>query len=165
MTIELLKSKIHRVKVTEANLNYIGSITIDSELVEAAGLYPNEKVQVVNITNGERIETYVIPGERKSRKIVLSFKSENGEPPDFVSVCDSVIGVNISHAVDTSVMMAYIGNRYFHDPKVFAANAAMRGPCHACDKVIMDERQQHSNKRDDFAQEHHAFPSYAVHQH
>lgn len=86
MTIELLKSKIHRVKVTEANLNYIGSITIDSELVEAAGLYPNEKVQVVNITNGERIETYVIPGERKSRKIGI-----NGAAAHKFSVGDLVI--------------------------------------------------------------------------
>ena len=61
-----MKSKIHRVTVTQANLNYIGSITIDSELAEAAGLVENEKVHVVNITNGERLETYVIKGERGS---------------------------------------------------------------------------------------------------
>ena len=60
MFIEVVKSKIHRVTITEANLNYIGSITIDEDLIEAAGLYENEKVQIVNINNGERLETYVI---------------------------------------------------------------------------------------------------------
>lgn len=72
MLLEILKSKIHRVKVTESNLNYVGSITIDQELIEAAGLYPNEKVSVVNISNGERIDTYVIKGERGSGKIALN---------------------------------------------------------------------------------------------
>jgi L-aspartate-alpha-decarboxylase len=72
MLIEVLKSKIHRVKVTEANLNYIGSITIDEALVEAAGLLENEKVSIVNINNGERIDTYVIKGERNSGKICLN---------------------------------------------------------------------------------------------
>jgi aspartate 1-decarboxylase len=69
MLLEILKSKIHRAKVTEANLHYVGSITIDEELMDAAGLIPNEKVAVVNINNGERIETYVIKGERGSGKI------------------------------------------------------------------------------------------------
>lgn len=72
MFLEILKSKIHRVKVTEANLNYIGSITIDIALMEAANIYEGEKVSVVNITNGERIETYAIPGERGSGKIGLN---------------------------------------------------------------------------------------------
>ena len=72
MYIEVLKSKIHRVTVTQANLNYIESITIDSELAEAAGLVENEKVHVVNITNGERLETYVIKGERGSGAICLN---------------------------------------------------------------------------------------------
>jgi len=67
-----MKSKIHRARVTEANLNYIGSITIDADLADAAGLYPNEKVSVVNINNGERIETYVIMGERGSGKIGIN---------------------------------------------------------------------------------------------
>jgi len=66
MLIEVLKSKIHRVTVTEANLNYIGSITIDEALIEAANLVEGEKVQVLNVTNGERLETYVIRGERNS---------------------------------------------------------------------------------------------------
>ena len=66
MIIEVLKSKIHRVSVTDANLNYIGSITIDEDLMDAANIIENEKVYVVNNNNGERFETYVIKGERKS---------------------------------------------------------------------------------------------------
>lgn len=66
MQIELLKSKIHRAVITEANLNYVGSITIDEDLIEAANLIENEKVQVVNVNNGERLETYVIKGKRGS---------------------------------------------------------------------------------------------------
>src|SRR3954465_15885059 len=66
MNIELLKSKIHRAVITEANLNYIGSITIDEDLMEAANIIENEKVQVVNVNNGERLETYVIKGKRGS---------------------------------------------------------------------------------------------------
>ena len=66
MQIEVLKSKIHRAVITEANLNYVGSITIDEDLIEAANIIENEKVQVVNINNGERLETYVIRGKRGS---------------------------------------------------------------------------------------------------
>jgi aspartate 1-decarboxylase len=72
MFLEIMKSKIHRARVTEANLHYIGSVTIDQDLMEAAGLYPNEKVAIVNINNGERIETYVITGERGSGKIGIN---------------------------------------------------------------------------------------------
>lgn len=72
MQIELLKSKIHRVKVTEANVNYIGSITIDEDLMDAAHLIEYEKVHVVNVTNGERLITYVIKGERGSGTICLN---------------------------------------------------------------------------------------------
>ena len=66
MQIEVLKSKIHRALITEANLNYIGSITIDEDLIDAANMIENEKVQVVNVNNGERLETYVIRGKRGS---------------------------------------------------------------------------------------------------
>jgi len=66
MRIEVLKSKIHRAVITEANLNYVGSITIDEDLIEAANIIENEKVQVVNVNNGERLETYVIRGKRGS---------------------------------------------------------------------------------------------------
>lgn len=66
MQTEVLKSKIHRALITEANLNYVGSITIDEDLIEAANIIENEKVQVVNVNNGERLETYVIRGKRGS---------------------------------------------------------------------------------------------------
>ena len=72
MNIEVLKSKIHRVTVTEANLNYIGSITIDSDLLDAANILPNERVYIVDNNNGERLDTYVIPGERGSGVICLN---------------------------------------------------------------------------------------------
>ncbi len=72
MFIHVFKSKIHRVRVTEADLNYIGSITIDEDLMDAANLIEGEKVQIVNNNNGERIETYVIRGERKSGIICLN---------------------------------------------------------------------------------------------
>lgn len=72
MQIEVFKSKIHRVRITQAELNYVGSITIDEELLEAANIIENEKVQVVNVNNGERLETYVIKGERGSGTICLN---------------------------------------------------------------------------------------------
>jgi aspartate 1-decarboxylase len=72
MLIEILKSKIHRVTVTEANLNYIGSIAIDEDLIDAANIIENEKVQVLDLNNGERLETYVIKGERGSGAICLN---------------------------------------------------------------------------------------------
>lgn len=72
MLIHVLKSKIHRVKVTDANLNYIGSITIDQDLMEAANIIEGEKVQIVNNNNGERFETYTIVGKRGSGDIILN---------------------------------------------------------------------------------------------
>lgn len=72
MQIQVVKSKIHRVTVTGADLNYIGSITIDEDLMDAADLVEGEKVQIVNINNGERLETYVIRGRRKSGEITLN---------------------------------------------------------------------------------------------
>lgn len=72
MQIQLLKSKIHRVKITQAELHYVGSITIDEDLMDAANLIENEKVQIVNINNGERLETYVIKGERGSGQVCLN---------------------------------------------------------------------------------------------
>ena len=66
MTIDILKSKIHRAVITEANLNYVGSLTLDEDVMDAANLIENEKVQIVNINNGERIETYLIKGKRGS---------------------------------------------------------------------------------------------------
>jgi aspartate 1-decarboxylase len=72
MNIEVIKSKIHRVSITEANLNYIGSIAIDEDLMDAANIIAGEKVQVVNINNGERFETYVIKGKRGSGEICMN---------------------------------------------------------------------------------------------
>lgn len=72
MTIEMMQAKIHRVTVTEADLNYIGSITIDSLLLEAAGILPGQRVSIVNNNNGERFDTYVIEGERGSGTICLN---------------------------------------------------------------------------------------------
>jgi aspartate 1-decarboxylase len=72
MQVQVVKSKIHRVRVTQADLNYIGSITIDEDLMDAANLIEGERVQVVNINNGERLETYVIKGDRKSGVICLN---------------------------------------------------------------------------------------------
>ena len=72
MQIEILKSKIHRVRVTQAELHYVGSITIDADLMEASNIIENEKVQVLNINNGERIETYVITGARASGIICIN---------------------------------------------------------------------------------------------
>ncbi len=86
MLIQVVKSKIHRVKVTQADLNYIGSITIDEELMDASNLIEGERVQIVNINNGERFETYVIKGERKSGTICL-----NGPAARRVSMGDLII--------------------------------------------------------------------------
>lgn len=72
MLLHVVKSKIHRVKVTGADLNYIGSITIDEDLMDAANIIEGEKVQIVNNNNGERLETYVIPGPRNSGEITLN---------------------------------------------------------------------------------------------
>jgi len=72
MNIEVLKSKIHRAKLTQTELHYVGSITIDEALMEAANMIENEKVQVVNVNNGERLETYIIKGERNSGVICLN---------------------------------------------------------------------------------------------
>ena len=86
MNIEVLKSKIHRVKVTQAELHYVGSITIDEALMVASNIIENEKVQIVNINNGERFETYVIKGEKNSGVICL-----NGPAARKVAVGDIVI--------------------------------------------------------------------------
>ncbi len=86
MEIEVLKSKIHRVVITEANLNYIGSLTLDEDLMDAANMIANEKVQVVNVNNGARIETYLITGKRGSGTCCL-----NGPAARMGAVGDIVI--------------------------------------------------------------------------
>ena len=84
--IQVLKSKLHRVKVTDANLNYIGSITIDEDLLDAANMIAGEKVQIVDNNNGERFETYIIAGERDSGCICL-----NGAAARKVQIGDTII--------------------------------------------------------------------------
>lgn len=90
MFIQILKSKIHRVQVTEANLEYIGSITIDEDLMDAAHIFSGEKVSVVDNTNGARLETYVIPGKRGSG-----------------CVCMNGAAAHLVHVGDTIIIMAY----------------------------------------------------------
>jgi aspartate 1-decarboxylase len=92
MYITMKKSKLHRVKITDADLNYVGSITIDKDLMDAANIYDNEKVQVVNNNNGARLETYVIPGIRGSGEICL-----NGAAARLVQPGD--IAIIISYAM------------------------------------------------------------------
>lgn len=92
MTIEVVRTKIHRVTVTEANLDYIGSITIDQDLIDAVGLVEGEKVQVLSVANGERLETYVISGERGSGVIRM-----NGPAAHKVKVGHVVIIVSYAH--------------------------------------------------------------------
>lgn len=89
MIVEVLKSKIHRVRVTHANIDYIGSITIDEDLMDAANLIENEKVSIYNITNGNRLDTYVIKGKRGSGNIGL-----NGAAARLVAIGDLVIIVS-----------------------------------------------------------------------
>ena len=72
MQIQILKSKIHRAVITEANLNYVGSLTLDEDLMDAANLIENEKIQVVNVNNGERLETYIIRGKRGTGIVCLN---------------------------------------------------------------------------------------------
>ncbi len=86
MLIEVVKSKIHRVRVTEANLNYIGSITIDEDLMDAANIMENERVYIVNNNNGERFDTYVIRGERGSGTICLNGAAARLVQPDDIVI-------------------------------------------------------------------------------
>ncbi|MBK9523706.1 MAG: aspartate 1-decarboxylase [Bacteroidetes bacterium] len=106
MQIRILKSKIHRVTVTEADLNYIGSITIDEDLMDAANLIENENVDVLNVNNGERFETYVIKGPRGSGQICL-----NGPAARKVVVGDIIIVISYAlmdfEAAKNSVHLLY----------------------------------------------------------
>ncbi|PSR55186.1 aspartate 1-decarboxylase [Adhaeribacter arboris] len=109
MQIEVLKSKIHRVKVTQAELHYVGSITIDEDLIDAANLVENEKVQIVNINNGERFETYVIKGERGTGVVCL-----NGPAARKVQVGDIVIVISYC-LIDFSEAKTHVPTLIFPD--------------------------------------------------
>ena len=109
MTLEMLKSKIHRATVTQAQLNYVGSITIDERLMEAAGIYEYEKVQIADVDNGARFETYVIAGEARSGIICL-----NGAAARMVSTGDKVIIMSYAQMAPEEVKE--------HPPKVVFVN-------------------------------------------
>ncbi len=110
MRIEVLKSKIHRVKITQAELHYVGSITIDETLMEAANLIEGEKVQVVNINNGERLETYVIKGTRNSGTVCL-----NGPAARKAQVGDMVIIISYA-SMDFEEARNFKPSLIFPDP-------------------------------------------------
>jgi aspartate 1-decarboxylase len=101
----MMNGKIHRAAVTEANLNYVGSITIDSDILDAAGMLPNEKVQIVNNNNGARFETYIIPGQRGSGVICV-----NGAAARLVQEGDIVIIISYALVAEEKVLS--------HKPKV-----------------------------------------------
>ncbi|CAA7601481.1 aspartate 1-decarboxylase [Acididesulfobacillus acetoxydans] len=114
----MMKSKIHRAVVTEANLKYVGSITIDAALMRAADILPNEKVQVVNNNNGARLETYVIPGEENSGIICL-----NGAAARLVQVGDEVIIISYGIFTDEAASQ-YRPKVVFVDPENRAVKIA-----------------------------------------
>lgn len=98
MQVEVLKSKIHRVTVTESNLDYIGSITIDRDLMDAAGIIPGERVYIVDNNNGERFDTYTIPGERASGTICLNGAAARKVQPGDVVIIMSYAMMPIDEA-------------------------------------------------------------------
>lgn len=98
MNIEVLKSKIHRVKITQAELHYVGSIAIDEDLMDAANIIENEKVQIVNINNGERLETYVIKGDRGSGQICLNGPAARKAQVGDIIIIISYCSLNIEEA-------------------------------------------------------------------
>ncbi|MFT6868697.1 MAG: aspartate 1-decarboxylase [Cyclobacteriaceae bacterium] len=98
MNIEVLKSKIHRVKITQAELHYVGSIAIDEDLMDAANIIENEKVQIVNINNGERLETYVIKGPRGSGQICLNGPAARKAQVGDIIIIISYCSLNIEEA-------------------------------------------------------------------
>lgn len=109
----MMNGKIHRATVTEANLNYVGSITIDTDIIEAVGMGPNEKVQIVNNNNGARFETYIIPGERGSGVICV-----NGAAARLVQEGDIVIIISYALVPDDKVP--------YHEPKVAIMDSGNR---------------------------------------
>ncbi|MCE5169507.1 aspartate 1-decarboxylase [Paenibacillus profundus] len=110
MLREMMKSKIHRATVTEANLNYVGSITIDEHLMECADIWPNEKVQIVNNYNGARLETYVIPGPKHSGVICL-----NGAAARHVQPGDNIIIISYASMTNEEAKQ--------YDPKIVFVDA------------------------------------------
>lgn len=111
MYINILKSKIHRARVTQAELNYVGSITLDENLMDAAGLIENEQVHILNVNNGERFETYVIKGERNSGMVCL-----NGPAARKVQVGDIIIVVSYG-SIDKEEAKTFVPTIVFPDDR------------------------------------------------
>lgn len=111
MFITLMKSKIHRAVVTEANLNYVGSITIDEDLMEAADIIENEKVQIVNNNNGSRLETYVIPGPKGSGTICLNGAAARLVQPGDVIIIISYALFNKDEAKSNSPKLIFVDGK------------------------------------------------------
>ncbi len=110
MFINMFKAKIHRATVTEANLNYVGSITIDEDLMEAAGIVENEKVQVVNINNGARLETYVIKGGRGSGQICLNGAAARLAHRDDIVIIMSYCWISSEEIEDFKPKVVFVDN-------------------------------------------------------
>jgi len=111
MYIQLLKSKIHRVKITQAELHYVGSITIDENLMDAANLIENEKVQIVNINNGERLETYVIKGERASGQVCLNGPAARKAQVGDIVIIISYCSMDVNEAKDHQPVVIFPDER------------------------------------------------------
>ena len=111
MTIEVLKSKIHRVTVTEARLDYIGSITIDEDLLDAANIIPGERVYIVNNNNGERLDTYAIAGKRGSGVICLNGAAARRVQPGDIVIIMSYASMTLDEARNFKPSVS------FHDTK------------------------------------------------
>ncbi|WAA10581.1 aspartate 1-decarboxylase [Fervidibacillus albus] len=107
----LMKAKLHRATVTEANLNYVGSITIDEDLLDAVGMVTNEKVQIVNINNGERFETYIIPGARKSGTVCLNGAAARLVQPGDVVIIISYCLIHEEKIVHHHPKVAFLNER------------------------------------------------------
>ncbi|RFU69118.1 aspartate 1-decarboxylase [Bacillus sp. V59.32b] len=105
----MMNGKIHRARVTEANLNYVGSITIDEDILDAVGMLPNEKVAIVNNNNGARLETYIIPGERGSGVICLNGAAARLVQPDDIVIIISYVMVPDEKVRDHKPKVAIMG--------------------------------------------------------
>ena len=113
MQIEILKSKVHRAVITEANLNYIGSLTLDEDLMDAANMIEHEKIQVVNVNNGERIETYLIKGKRGSGVVCLNGPAaRKGAEGDIVIIISyATIDFEVAKQFKPSIVFPKEGNK------------------------------------------------------
>lgn len=113
MQIQILKSKIHRAVITEANLNYVGSLTLDEDLMDAANLVENEKIQVVNVNNGERLETYIIKGGRGTGVVCLNGPAaRKGAEGDIVIIISyALINFEEAKSFKPSIVFPKEGNR------------------------------------------------------